>query len=223
MLVKAADGRFFVQKLPSDQRSQDLLFNEAYASQLGAALNLSFPAWSELTAYSSGSYVSSYGSELVAGDLFEYLPRGWHQNVENGFDAYRCLLFDLWCNHADSRQVVFQARSPRVFRAVFFDHDQMFSPDDGAPVSKRIAKARCLDGGIYKYHAGGLFHDLRQFADRIRLLVRRKVIQHSEKSVPATWGSIAHRKQVLSGLERRSKQLDEYVEGIVQFVAGVQQ
>jgi hypothetical protein len=228
LLVKADDGRHFVQKFHSSLNSRDilvrdLLFNEAFASQLGTALDLSFPAWSELIGDSSDSRHSSFGSELISGDIFEYLPGGWYRNVENSADAYRCLLFDLWCNHVDSRQAVFQARSPRAFHAFFFDHDQMFSADDRAPLTKRIARSRCLDLRIYKHHFGSLSQDLRQFADRIRLLARHKLLRNLENSVPATWGSLAHREQAVSGLERRAGQLNSYIEAIVQFAAGIRQ
>jgi hypothetical protein len=205
-----------VQKFPSTAGDGNQLFNEAFASQLGSVLDLSFPAWSELIEESSGSH-SSFGSELISGDIFECLPGGWYRNVENRAEAYRCLLFDLWCNHTDSRQAVFQACSPRVFHVFFFDHDQMFSADDNAPVSKRIARTRYLDRRIYKQHFGDLIQELHQLAHRIRLLVRRNLLRNLGDSVPATWGSLVHREQAISGLERRTGQLNSYIEAIAQF------
>jgi hypothetical protein len=221
LLVRADDGRHFVQKFYSQPNDQNLLFNEAFASQLGSVLDLSFPDWSELIGDSSGSHHSSFGSELVSGQIFEYLPGGWYRNIENGTDAYRCLLFDLWCNHADSRQAVFQARSPRVLHTFFFDHDQMFSSDDTTPLPKRIARTRYLDLRIYRQHFGSVIYDLRQLADRIRLLVRSNALRNLENSVPATWGSLAHREQAISGLERRTRQLNSYIEAIAQFASGI--
>lgn len=220
-LVKAEDGRFYVQKFRSETSdNRDLLFNEAFASQLGSALDLSFPAWSQLTGHSSDGRYSCFGSELVSGDILEYLPAAWHLNVANRADAYRCLIFDLWCNHADSRQAVFQTRSPRVFQVYFFDHDQMFSPDDEVSLSKRIARTRCLDLQIYKQPLAPVIRDLTQFADRIRMLAHRGL--HSlTASVPAAWGTADHREQALSGLQRRSARLGEYIEAIAQYASGL--
>lgn len=220
LLVRAEDGRYFVQKFREHPNDSDLLFNEAFASELGRSLDLRFPAWSELIGDSSGGQSSSFGSELIPGDILEYLPGGWYRNVENGVDAYRCLLFDLWCNHTDSRQTVFQIRTPRTFHAYFFDHDQMFSRDDGAPLPKRIARARCLDLRFYKQHFGSVVHELRKLGDRIRLLSRQR-LRNLEHVVPATWGSIAHRGQVMSDLERRSDQLDTYIDEIAHFASGI--
>jgi hypothetical protein len=221
LLVKTDDERYFVQKFNSEEANDlDLLFNEAFASQLGSALDLPFPAWSELTGYSCDRRSSSFGSELISGDLLEYLPGAWHSNISNRADAYRCLLFDLWCNHTDSRQAVFQTQAPRVFHVYFFDHDQTFSPEDRSSLSKRIARARCLDPRIYKQPSDRFIQDLAQFADRITMLVQNG-LHELAGGVPASWGSIDHREQALAGLARRSSHLGEYIEAIAQFASGL--
>lgn len=215
-LVKTADGRYFVQKFHDMAHDDDGLFNEAFASELGRALDLSFPAWSQL----AGSHHSSFGSELISGDILEYLPGGWYPNVVNRADAYRCLLFDLWCNHTDSRQAVFQTRSPRAFHVYFFDHDQTFSPEDGASIAARIARTRCLDPRIYKQELSPIIQNLRELADRIRMLVAGQ-LPRLASSVPPSWGNVAHRQQAISGLERRSAELEAYIEAIAEFGAGL--
>ena len=220
LLVKADDGCYFVQKFHGEEANRDLLFNEAFASQLGSALDLPFPAWSELTGHSSDICYSCFGSEVISGDILEYLPGAWHLNVGNRADAFRCLLFDLWCNHTDARQAVFQIRSPRVFHAYFFDHDQMFSLEDGASLSERIARARCLDLRIYKQDLASVVQELSRLADRIRMLVQGGLDQAVD-SLPASWGSIAHREQAVSGLEHRTGQLQAYIEAIGQFGASL--
>jgi hypothetical protein len=213
-----------VQKFHDDDTCDSaLLFNEAFASQLGTILNLSFPQWSELTEDSSLHGRTSFGSELISGDILEYLPGGWYRNVQNGLDAYRCLLFDLWCNHADSRQTVFQMRLPPLLHVYFLDHDQMFAPDDDAPLVKRIARTRCVDHRIYTQHDGSLVQDLRRFAHRITALVKQRLLRKLETSLPATWGSIAHREQAISGLERRTAHLNSYIDGIAHFAASIGQ
>src|SRR6185437_14629019 len=110
---------------------------------------------------------STFGSEQISGDCLEYLPGEWYRNVENRGDLYRCLLFDLWCNHSDSRQALFQTRSPRVLKVYFIDHDRMFSFDDDIPLPRRISRTRYLDLRLYKQAPKTVFSDLRKIADRI--------------------------------------------------------
>src|SRR6185437_13977007 len=81
-LVRADDGRIFVQKCAYNSNSSDPLFNEAFASQLGMALGLPFASWCELIADSSEGPQSTFGSEQISGDFLEYLPGEWYRNVE---------------------------------------------------------------------------------------------------------------------------------------------
>jgi hypothetical protein len=214
-LVKADDGRYFVQKRPGYLSGTNVLFNEAFASLLGSALKLPFAAWSELAA-GSGALESTFGSEMISGHILEYLPRGWYQNIQNRSDIYRCLLFDLWCNHADPRQAIFQMRSPHVLHAYFVDHDQMFSADDEGPLFRRLARTMYLDRQIYKDPPVAVIRDLRALADNITLLAMYK-LHHFQERVPISWGTLAHRKEVILGLQRRTVQLPSYIEAIMQF------
>ena len=127
-LVWADNGQHYVQKVLN--RGQ--LFSEALGSQLGLALGLSLPTWAELRTDASAvddRRPSTFGSELIAGDIREYLPGNCYQSIDNSAEVYRCLLFDLWCNHTDSRQIIFQRRGPSALHAYFVDHDQMFTLD----------------------------------------------------------------------------------------------
>jgi hypothetical protein len=220
-LVKANDGRYFVQKIFEDASCSDRLFNEAFASQLGLVLGLPFARWSELVGGWSGGPGSSFGSELVSGDIFEYLPSSWYQNIQNRHDIFRCLLFDLWCNHTDPRQTIFRRQSPRVLHAYFVDHDQMFSTDDQGHLFKRIAKTRCLDSRIYSEPPATLVRDLHDLAYNISRLAKYG-LEAVEMSVPISWGSFAHRRQVISGLKRRDEHLSAYIEAIMQFLRGLE-
>jgi hypothetical protein len=221
-LVKADDGRYFVQKLFGDANGSDRLFNETFASQLGLVLGLPFAAWSELVGGCSGAHRSSFGSKLVSGDIFEYLPTSWYQNVQNRPDISRCLLFDLWCNHTDPRRTIFQRQSSRVLHAYFVDHDQMFSTDDQGPLLKRIAKTRCLDSRIYSDPPATVVRDLQDIAYNIHPLAKYG-LELVERSVPTSWGTLAHRKKVITGLKRRDGQLTSYIEAILQFLSGMEQ
>jgi hypothetical protein len=215
-LVKADDGRYFVRKFSNSPTTSNWLFNEAFASQLGAALTLPFASWSKLRGDPSDRDRSSFGSELIPGDILEYLPGGWYRNIQNRYDIYRCLLFDLWCNHTDPRQAIFQLRPNQVLYAYFVDHDQMFSAAGEAPLLARIARTRYIDLRIYNDPPVGLFPNLRDLAEHIGLLAKYD-LHHIEKSVPASWGTIGHRKQTISDLKRRALQLSLFIEAILQF------
>jgi len=213
-LVWADNGQHYVQKA----LNRDQLFNEALGSQLGFALGLSFPAWAELRTDVSAvddRRPSTFGSELIHGDIREYLPGNWYRMIDNSAEVYRCLLFDLWCNHTDSRQIIFQHRGPSALHAYFVDHDQMFALDTRSSLPKRIEQTRYPDLRIYEASLLSLV-DLLRFADGIRSLVA-KGLNELVKTVPASWGSRSHREQVISGLQHRSNELDGYIEWILSF------
>jgi hypothetical protein len=224
-LVLASNGRHYVQKF-LNRDGTDQLFNEALGSQLGFALGLSLPAWAELQIDArdclptdAGAFgarrPSTFGSELIPGDILEYLPGNWYRNVGNYAEVYRCLLFDLWCNHTDPRQIIFQHQGPRALHAYFLDHEEMFTPDTRRSLPERIEQTRYLDLRIYEASLLSQV-DLLRFADSIRSLVR-KDLSELVKTVPVSWGSRSHREQVISGLQRRSNELDGYIEWILCF------
>ena len=224
-LVLASNGRHYVQKVLY-RDGTDQLFNEALGSQLGFALGLSLPAWAELQSDArdcrpadagafGARWPSTFGSELIPGDILEYLPGNWYRNVDNYAEVYRCLLLDLWCNHTDSRQIIFQHRGQCALHAYFIDHDQMFTLDTRRSLPERIEQTRYLDLRIYEASLLSLV-DLLRFADRIRSLVG-KDLSELVKNVPVSWGSRSHREQVISGLQRRSHELDGYIEWILSF------
>jgi hypothetical protein len=222
LLVRADDGRYFIQKFYREAGNSHLLFNEAFASQLGNALGLPFPEWSILTPAHAqlrkprlAVHRTSFGSELV-NDAVEYLPKRWFSNIENRADAYKCLLFDLWCNHSDSRQVVFRSIAPRTLRAYFIDHDQLFSELQGQSLPGRIARSRYLDLRIYEEYSASLRRDLERLAIQMKALAYSDIRQLL-RAVPNYWGSAEYREQVVSGLERRVDEIGTYVVAILDF------
>lgn len=226
-LVKGADGCHYVQKVLDAFGNSDLLFNEAFGSRLGSALGLSFPDWAELIGPQADAILSAgrrtrnrqpsfFGSELISGDILEHLPGGWYRNVQNQTEAYECLLFDLWCNHSDSRQALYQDRGSRSFHLYFIDHDQLFSNEERDSLQERIAQTRHLDLRLYSQSVGSVDLVLSSFAEKIEHLVRNELDAIAD-SVPRYWGSPDHRQGVLITLRRRSKLLRMYVHEILQF------
>jgi hypothetical protein len=224
-LVKTTNGGRYVQKVLDAFGDSDLLFNEAFGSRLGSTLGLPFPEWVELVSpeayvtpwqHSRNRPLSFFGSELVSGDLFEYLPGGWYRNVQNRMEVYKCLLFDLWCNHTDSRQTLFQDRGSRSFHLYFIDHDQLFSNEKRDSLQERIAQSRYLDLRLYNQPVEAVELALSSFVDKIEALVRND-IEMILSDVPRYWGSPGHRHDVLIALRRRSDLLRAYLSGILQF------
>jgi hypothetical protein len=226
-LVKAANGRHYVRKALDAFGDSDLLFNEAFASQLGSALALSFPDWAELIGCNDDvihpvsestrlSRPSFFGSELVSGDLVEYLPGTWYAKVRNRIEAYCCLLFDLWCNHADARQAVYQDRGSHSFHMYFVDHDQLFAAEERDSIQQRIAQTRYLDLRLYKQPVESVQLVLRPFAAQIDSLASNE-LEIMMAGIPSHWGSAEHRQSVVCALKRRSRMLGAYIDSIVEF------
>jgi hypothetical protein len=225
-LVKAANGRHYVQKVLDAFGDSNLLFNEAFGSRLGSALGLSFPDWVELIdvkdnvipstcKITRNRQLSFFGSELISGAIFEYLPVGWYRKVQNQIDAYRCLLFDLWCNHTDSRQAIYQGRGSR-FHLYFIDHDLLFSTEERDSIQERIAQTRHLDLRLYSLPIESVKLTLSSFAAKIEHLVWND-LDAIVAGVPRYWGSAGHRQKVLRALRRRSRLLRAYSHEILEF------
>jgi hypothetical protein len=229
-LVKASNGRHYIQKSLDAAGAADLLFNEAFGSHLAISLGLSFPDWVELlnsdtdmnesVGLARRSRPTLFGSELVSGDLLEYLPAARYSNVQNRPEAYSCLLFDLWCNHADNRQAVYQDRGSRSFHMYFFDNDRLFGAEKGTPIHQRIAQTQYLDVRLYSQPFQSVQLVLRSLAAKIKGLAATK-LEAMAADIPEHWGGAAHRKAVISGLKCRSRMLQAYIDGITAF-AGVQ-
>jgi hypothetical protein len=230
-LVRAANGRHYIRKSLDSVGNADLLFNEAFGSQLAKWLGLSFPNWVELLnpdgdmiqSVGGTDFLSrrtSFGSELVPGGLVEYLPGARYSSVRNRAEAYSCLLFDLWCNHADNRQAVYQDCGFSSLHMYFFDNDQLFAADKDTPIHQRIAQTRYLDVRLYTQPFQPVRQVLRSLAAKIESLTTNK-LEAIMAGIPRHWGTATHREEVISGLRCRSNLLEAYIDGITAF-AGVQ-
>jgi hypothetical protein len=109
-------------------------------------------------------------------------------------------------------------RSQRLLHVYFIDHDLMFSTQDQSSLSKCIARTRYLDPRIYTDPPTTLLRDLQLMAHDITILAEHDLTSFA-KSVPASWGTSDHRKQVVAGLNRRAGQLTSYIEAIMQFAS----
>jgi hypothetical protein len=224
--VQAANGRYYVQKALDACGDANLLFNEAFGSRLGAELGLSFPDWVELLGHEDDlieptrrarySRIALFGSELVSGDLIECMPGGWLSGVQNRLEAYLVLLFDLWCNHTDDRQIVYRSQGHRSSLAYFIDHDQLFGAEERQSDQQRIAQARHLDRRLYDEPPHSLEGELAYFASKIITLVSCD-LESIVAEIPGHWGSAAHRRDVVCALNRRSCLLPSYIDEILKF------
>src|ERR1700751_2820321 len=80
-LVKAANGRHYVRKALDAFGDSDYLFNEAFASQLGSALGLSFPDWAELIG--GNDDVIHPVSESTRRSRPSFLDQNWFQGTSS--------------------------------------------------------------------------------------------------------------------------------------------
>jgi len=164
-LVSASDGNFYVLKSPANPQGPNVVFNEAFGSMLAEHLGLPTPLWRSIEVDSKflrenpsfrfetdrGIHQPSpgpcFGSQFVFGppdgDVYETVPQGWVDRINNPTLFARMLLLDLWAENIDRRQVLFIEQPPRrALDVVFFDHGHMFGGPHGSETLR--APEACL-------------------------------------------------------------------------------
>jgi hypothetical protein len=151
--VEASDHQIYVLKL-AGSGGPNVLFNEAFGSELLRFFGLPVPQWAALAL--SDEFIDShpdvwpvggntqlrpkaglhFGSRLVvsrgSAGAYQIIPSCWAQHVVNAQDFAGVLAVDIWANHCDSRQAVYTHIGRRQsLRATFIDHGHMFGGPDG--------------------------------------------------------------------------------------------
>ncbi len=204
-------GKLYVVKELDARTSGNLLFNEAFGSELGRALHLPFPAWREVWSFEACSReLKMFASEVSSQQTREFLPGDWLERIPNQSAAHKCLLFDLWCNHLDTRQAIFHRIDDRSFWLEFIDHDCLFGAEGNASIKQRVARTRYFDIRLYKCPLALIELQLIAICKRIETLLATNGLRKLAASIDPQWGTPAHRDRVFSDLERRSGHLQQY-------------
>jgi hypothetical protein len=133
-------------------------------------------------------------------------------------EAYQCLLFDLWCNHTDCRQTLYQDCGSGYLQRYFIDHDRLFSTEERDSLQRRTAQTRHLNLRLYNEPVESLEPMLFAFAGKIENLVSNE-LDSVVAGVPGHWGTAGHRQSVLGAPKRRSSLLSAYIHEILRFAA----
>jgi hypothetical protein len=231
-LVKADDGNFYIVKALGNPQGNQVLFNEALASELMRIIGLPVPNWRtihisdeficqnpELWFETSGSGRKRpqaglcFGSSLVnTGEgeaLYELLPVSWMDLIANRADFIGMLLFDLWVNQTDNRQAVFlQNTETRSIRATFIDQGFTLGHDQGRVEVGKI-RGMYLDRRIYETLDSAKI--LPKWKSRIQAIdgaSLRSLL--SCMPIPKQWSSSLEMEGKVEGLLRRQSRLDVF-------------
>lgn len=150
-LLRASDGAYYVTKSAQNPQHVRVLANEMLATRLGELLGLPVPRvepievseWliehtSELsielggtsTPWKPGVHLASlYVDDPGKSRVFDYLPEGLMESVQNVADFGRVLVLDRWACNCDGRQAVFsrKGRRSRGYFATFIDQGYCFN------------------------------------------------------------------------------------------------
>lgn len=165
LLVSASDSNFYILKSTESPQGPNVVFNEAFGSTLAEYLGLPTPLWRPIEV--DGKFLAAnpgfrfetergirtpraglyFGSRFIFaptdGEIYETVPHGWVDRINNPALFVRMLLLDLWAENADCRQALFvENPSLRTLDVVFFDHGHMFGGPHGQE-GKRAPEA-CL-------------------------------------------------------------------------------
>lgn len=172
-LVSASDGNYYVLKSPANPQGPNVVFNEAFGSVLAEHLGLPTPLWRAIEVdwkflkenpnfrfeNDRGIHQPSpglwFGSQFVFGppdgEVYETVPQGWADRVNNPALFARMLLLDVWTENIDRRQVLFIEQPPRrALDVVFFDHGHMFGGPHGRETLRSPEACLYLHRKIYQ-------------------------------------------------------------------------
>ena len=239
-LIEAEDGNFYIIKFPDNPQGPDVLFHEAFGTELMGLVGLPVSDWRPVRIHANfidqnrGLWFEGYGSALrpprpglcfgsrlvSATDqesLYEMLPSSWFELISNRTDFLGMLLFDLWALHNDNRQAVFlQDLQTRLIRATFIDHGALFGKlsQAGLNVGRRTT---FLDDKVYRNT--DVSSILPKWEARIRALtIDGLYALVFASSIPCEWYDPCKVDEILTGLLERQAQTSTYISQITSFL-----
>jgi hypothetical protein len=203
ILARANDGYFYVVKFLDNPQGANLLYNEAVGSEIYRSVGLPTPEWRPV--YVSEEFLDqnpacwmetetgfhkpksgwAFGSRFVSlrnSSLFEIIPGQSFSRIRNRRDFWTAWVLDVFCGHADNRQVVFLERESKWLEAYFIDHGHLFGGARGTGLPSFIA-SRYLDPRIY---AATSTQEVEQVVRAIQKL-DLAAISHVANSLPDEW------------------------------------
>jgi hypothetical protein len=204
-LVRCDDGKLYVLKMNPNPQGPNVLANEALGSILLHGLGLLAPTWKpvainlktvrffpELAMETSAREIAfpacgvHFGSEYLGGpqyDLYDFMPQNYIHKLKSVAQFLPIFLFDVWANHQDERQCVYQRlHSARLYDTFFIDNGHLF----GGPTWSKVAdRSRALYWGNIRTPQMGdpkIEEWLKVFEERLPKLLHRAIAV-----VPGEW------------------------------------
>jgi hypothetical protein len=222
-IVEAQDSSFYILKLANNS-NPNLLFNEAFGSQLIAHFQLPMASW--MPVLLTDAFIDSnrelwpegeqsakrpsagfhFGSKLITSKhgagAFQLIPSSWLSRVVNAEDFVRVLAIDLWANHCDRRQAIFTVMGQKL-HATFIDNGHMFGGpaglDQTCPRRAMIYNLRLYQG----FPMEQILEACRQQIDD----VSERALQTFLESIPREWDSDGLAQKVITQLLLRRAKL----------------
>ena len=203
ILARADDGYFYVVKFLDNPQGASLLYNEAVGSEIYRSVGLPTPAWCPVyvseefldqnpacwmeteTGFHKPKAGLAFGSRFVSlrnSSLFEIIPAHSFSRIRNRRDFWTAWVLDVFCGHADNRQVVFLERESKWLDAYFIDHGHLFGGAHGTGLPSFIA-SRYLDPRIYSATSAQDVEEIVQAIQKLDLAA----ISHVAKCLPDEW------------------------------------
>lgn len=223
-VVEASDGFLYVLKTPGP-KTPNLLFNEAFGSELLTHFGLPAAAWKPLELendfieahpemwFKSARNVCRrpvaglhFGSRLISSKrsigTYQIIPSSWVPRIKNRTKFIGALAIDIWSNHCDRRQAIY-ARSGENLKATFIDNGHMF----GGLVGTETASPRCcMTHDLAVYTGLGVHRLFQLWHKRIMAADLRDIRQLAEK-MPLEWCAPGQLDRTLELLQLRRQKL----------------
>lgn len=204
-LVRCDDGKLYVLKMHPNPQGPNVLANEAIGSTLLRGLGFLAPRWKPVTidlktvrffpdlamrmadeATTFPACGLHFGSEYLGGpqyDLYNFMPKSHAHTLRSVSQLLAVYLFDIWANHQDERQCLYQRmRQTRLYDTFFIDNGHLFGGPKWSEMTGR-SRVTC-PAGIQPPLLGDPRTErcLKLFQDRIPRLLYDAVA-----AVPVEW------------------------------------
>ena len=207
ILARASDGFLYVVKFANNLQGPNLLFNEGAGSELYHACGLPVPKWRPLVV--SDSFLDKnpecwmqtpeghlrpasglcFGSRFLGGNgkrILEILPGSMFKRVRNQMSFWLAWLIDVFAEHVDNRQAIFEEGADGWLDAYFIDHGHLFGGPN-ADSKRHFRASRYLDRRIYGQVSSETLLDFQNVlhaldADRLRQRI---------EAIPAEWSHVS--------------------------------
>lgn len=222
-IIEASDGCLYVLKV-AGSHMQNLLFNEAFGTELLRHFGLPVATWKPLElenefieAHPEMWFKSGhdgrrpvaglhFGSRLVSSKrsagAYQIIPSSWVSRVKNRSKFIGALAVDIWSNHCDRRQAIY-TRSGENLKATFIDNGHMFGGLEGT----EIASPRCcMTHDLAVYKGLDVHRSLRRWHKSI-LEADLRDIRRLAEEIPSEWCPPGQLDRTLESLQSRRRKM----------------